>query len=72
MREMKLLFPFLLFLVFRNYKSCPTPVFCDVDPITWNMNIDNVKRVTTKKTKGVLMVHTYGLPADATNIKFLR
>jgi len=46
-----------------------TPVFCDVDPITWNMNIDNVKRVTTKKTKGVLMVHTYGLPADATNIK---
>ena len=46
-----------------------TPVFCDVDPITWNMNIDNVKRVTTKKTRGVLMVHTYGLPADATNIK---
>ena len=46
-----------------------TPVFCDVDPITWNMDINNVKKVATDKTKGVLMVHTYGLPADATNIK---
>ena len=44
-------------------------MFCDVDPITWNMDINNVKKVATEKTKGVLMVHTYGLPADATNIK---
>ena len=45
-----------------------TPVFCDVNSDTWNMTLDNVKKVTTKNTKAVLMVHTFGLPADAINI----
>jgi len=45
-----------------------TPVFCDVNSETWNMTLDNVKKVTTKNTKAVLMVHTFGLPADAINI----
>jgi len=45
-----------------------TPVFCDVDPETWNMKIENVKDVYTSKTKVVLMVHTYGLTADVKEI----
>jgi len=45
-----------------------TPVFCDVNSDTWNMTLDDVKKVTTKNTKAVLMVHTFGLPADAINI----
>ena len=44
------------------------PVFCDVDSKTWNMTLDNVKSKYTNKTKAVLMVHTYGLPADAIQI----
>tara|TARA_Y100000389_G_scaffold83545_1_gene80130 strand:- start:3577 stop:4689 length:1113 start_codon:yes stop_codon:yes gene_type:complete len=46
-----------------------TPVFCDVDPTTWNMSIENVKNVYSHNTKAVLIVHTYGLVADAIKIQ---
>lgn len=42
-----------------------TPVFCDVDINSWNMTLDNLTEVITEKTKAVLMVHTYGLTAQA-------
>ncbi len=42
-----------------------TPVFCDVDSDSWNITIDNIKQHVTDNTKAILMVHTYGLPADA-------
>ena len=45
------------------------PVFCDVDPESWNMNLENVKKVFSNKTKAILMVHTYGLTAEARKIK---
>ena len=45
------------------------PVFCDVDELTWNMTLENVKQVFTKNTKAVLMVHTYGLTAEAIEIE---
>tara|TARA_Y100000992_G_C21271207_1_gene496955 strand:- start:775 stop:1896 length:1122 start_codon:yes stop_codon:yes gene_type:complete len=50
-------------------RSGARPVFCDVDPLSWNMKIENVKAAYTAKTKCVLMVHTYGLTADAEEIK---
>lgn len=46
-------------------RSGATPVFCDVDIDTWNMTLDNLKSAVTEKTKAVLMVHTYGLAAEA-------
>lgn len=46
-------------------RSGATPVFCDVDINTWNMNLNNLMEVVTEKTKAVLMVHTYGLTAEA-------
>lgn len=45
-----------------------TPVFCDVDEKTWNMSLNNVKDKFSNKTRVVLMVHTYGLTADAIKI----
>ncbi len=45
-----------------------TPVFCDVDTNSWNMDIDEVEKNFTSKTKAVLMVHLYGLVADASKI----
>ena len=45
-----------------------TPVFCDVDENTWNMDLLNVKNKITKNTKALLLVHTYGLPSDAIEI----
>ena len=46
-----------------------TPVFCDVDPESWNMTLKNVEHCYTQKTRAVLMVHTYGLTAEASKIE---
>ena len=38
------------------------PIFIDVDPETWNMDLDQIEKKITKKTKIILAVHIYGLP----------
>lgn len=45
------------------------PVFCDVDEQSWNMTLEKIKEKRTNKTKAVLMVHLYGLAAEATIIE---
>ena len=45
------------------------PVFCDVNDKTWNMKFEDVNKVVTPKTKAILMVHTYGLAAEAIKIE---
>ena len=40
------------------------PVFVDIDPDTYCMNIEKVKRKITPKTKCIVPVHIYGHPAD--------
>ena len=49
-------------------RSGAKPVFCDVDPDSWNMTLKNVKTSITEKTKAVLVVHTYGLAAEINQI----
>lgn len=46
-----------------------TPVFCDVDPLTWCMTLDDVKNKVTDNTKAIVVVHTYGLPAEVQKIE---
>ena len=46
-----------------------TPIFCDVDQISWNMTLDNVTNKYSNNTKAILMVHTYGLAAEAEKIR---
>ena len=41
-----------------------TPVFVDVDPETWNIDTEKIEAAITPRTKGILPVHIYGLPAD--------
>src|SRR5205807_1879532 len=41
-----------------------TPVFVDVDPVTYTMDANQVERRITPKTKALLPVHLYGQPAD--------
>ncbi len=50
-------------------RSGASPVFCDVDPLSWNMRIEDVESKVTPQTKAVLMVHTYGLGAEAQEIR---
>ncbi len=44
------------------------PVFVDSDLNTWNMNADEVEARITSKTKAIMIVHLYGLPAEVDTI----
>lgn len=46
-----------------------TPIFCDVDIDNWNMTLELTKEKVTEKTKAILMVHLYGLTAEAIEIE---
>lgn len=41
-----------------------TPVFVDIDPVTFNLDPARVERAITKKTKAIMPVSLYGQPAD--------
>lgn len=41
-----------------------TPVFVDVDPVTLNLDPEQVEAAITPKTSAILPVHVYGHPAD--------
>ena len=41
-----------------------TPVFADIDPVTFNLDPRSVEAVLTERTTGVMPVHLYGQPAD--------
>lgn len=44
------------------------PVFVDCDPNTWNMDVGKIESAITSRTKAILAVHIYGLPADMPSI----
>jgi dTDP-4-amino-4,6-dideoxygalactose transaminase len=41
-----------------------TPVFAEVDPRTYNLDVADAEKKITPKTKGILIVHQIGMPAD--------
>lgn len=41
-----------------------TPVFVDVDPKTLTMDTTQIEAAITERTKAILPVHLYGMPAD--------
>jgi dTDP-4-amino-4,6-dideoxygalactose transaminase len=40
------------------------PVFVDIDPATYTMDTDQIESAITERTKAIIPVHLYGLPAD--------
>jgi len=40
------------------------PVLVDSDPNTWNMAASQIEEKITARTKAIMIVHIYGLPAD--------
>lgn len=44
------------------------PVLVDSDLYTWNMNVDEIEKKITSKTKAIMIVHLYGLPVEADKI----
>lgn len=45
-------------------KAGLTPVLVDADPITWNMDVDQIEKRITDKTRAIMVVHIYGLPVN--------
>lgn len=48
-----------------------TPVFIDVDPLTYNIDTGKLKSRLTKRTKAIIPVHLFGLCADVDAVKRL-
>jgi dTDP-4-amino-4,6-dideoxygalactose transaminase len=45
------------------------PVLTDIDPVTFNIDPEEVKRKITSKTKAIIPVHLYGQSADMEQIR---
>jgi len=41
-----------------------TPVFVDIDPSSYNLDVSKVERAITSRTKAVIPVHVHGQPVD--------
>jgi perosamine synthetase len=44
------------------------PVFVDIDPRTYNIDVNQIEAKITEKTKALLPVHIHGVPADMDEI----
>ncbi len=45
------------------------PVFCDIDPVTHNLDPRDVERRITPETTGIIGVHLWGRPCDTTALE---
>lgn len=46
-----------------------TPIFCDIDPVTMNIDAGKIEKMITPKTTGILAVHVFGVPCDVEKIQ---
>jgi perosamine synthetase len=44
------------------------PVFCDIDPWTYNIDPAQIERHVTARTRAIMPVHMHGLPADMNEV----
>jgi perosamine synthetase len=47
------------------------PVFVDIDPETWTIDPAAIERAVTPKSKAIMIVHSFGIPADMTAINHI-
>ncbi len=45
------------------------PIFCDIDPNTFTLDVSRLERMITAKTTAILGVHVYGIPCDVVQIQ---
>jgi len=48
-----------------------SPVFAEVNPVNYNLDVNDAERRITPKTKAILLVHQIGMPADIDAFKGL-
>lgn len=51
--------------------SGAVPVLVDSDPVTWQMDVSQIQRKITPRTRAIMVVHIYGHPADMETISKL-
>ncbi|MGE0201349.1 MAG: DegT/DnrJ/EryC1/StrS family aminotransferase [Candidatus Melainabacteria bacterium] len=51
--------------------SGASPVFVDVDPDTYNLDVAQIEAAITPRTRAILPVHLFGQPADMTSLMAL-
>ena len=44
------------------------PVFCDIEPNTFNINVNHIEKLITEKTKAIVAVHVFGNPCDVNEL----
>ena len=49
-----------------------TPIFCDINSITWNVDIESVRNKITPNTSALIVVDTYGLTVNVDEINKLK
>lgn len=66
----EILVPAISFVTTANivYQLRLKPVFVDVDPKTFNLDPEQIKKHVTQKTRAIIPVHVLGLPADMPKI----
>jgi len=66
----EIVFPALTFWVMPEIarQAGLTPVFADVDPVTFNMTAKALRSVVTTRTVAVVATHLWGLPCDMDDI----
>lgn len=68
--ETEVLVPAITFIATSNavMHAGMKPVFVDVDPVTYNMDPDQIEKHITAKTKCIIPVHCFGMPCDMDRI----
>lgn len=68
--ETEVLVPAITFIATSNavLHAGMKPIFVDVDPVTYNMNPDEIEKHITEKTKCIIPVHCFGMPCDMSRI----
>ena len=51
-----------------KYEGC-TPVFCDINPRTLNIDVTKIEALITKDTVAIMPVHVFGTPCDVNAIE---
>ncbi|MGC9402623.1 DegT/DnrJ/EryC1/StrS family aminotransferase [Vibrio genomosp. F10 str. 9ZC157] len=51
-----------------KWNDC-TPVFCDIEPDTFNLDPSKVEALITDKTTAIMPVHVYGNPCDTDKLR---
>ena len=68
--EAEVLVPAITFIATSNavLHAGMKPVFVDVDPVTYNMDPDEIEKHITDQTKCIIPVHCFGMPCDMSGI----